>query len=236
MQYLWEKFNIKTFPAKTIVFADGAFQPELSDFDADQVKVDISKDKISIDCVGADEQLPTHLIFVGEIAGKKEIKIKNHQSQNVFLTAKFQVKKPAFLDIFIENAGKDSEISADLVFLNESELKLNIFADHLDENTGLFVKNRVLAGTGSATDLFGVAKIVGGCPDCRSDISFSAMCARDIKYIKMSPNQKIASVPAMAEHSANLWRGTNAQIEYLETAGLSLAQIDALLREAFLNA
>ena len=242
MQYLWEKFNIKTFPARTIVFLDGEFRRDLSDFPEKGIQITGRAGTASIRIQASKKpELPLHIISVGENSGAQTLRISNACVRptdicpGIFVTAKLTLKKPAFLTFLLENAGKNSKISGDMVFLNESDLKVSIFADHLAEATGIFVKNRVLAGPGSATELSGIAKILGDCPGCESDLSFSALCAPDIKSIKMSPNQKIASVPASAEHSANLWRGTNSQIEYLKTAGLNADAVDALLREAFIN-
>ncbi|MCL2338773.1 MAG: SufD family Fe-S cluster assembly protein [Proteobacteria bacterium] len=241
MSYLWEQFNIKTFPARTVVFLDGEFRADLSSAQSSELRVESLDHSVTITNDVAGE-LPVHMIYVGEISGDKKIIIRNNASSQLstlnsklYLTAKLSNKKPAFLTFFIENAGKNSEFSADMVFLNESELKFDVFADHLAENTGIFVKNRALVGPGSATELYGVAKIVGECPNCHSDISFAAMAAPDIKYIKLSPNQKIASIPDSAEHAASIWRGTQTQIEYLKTAGLSASAVDSILREAFLN-
>ena len=33
MSYLWQEFNIKTFPAETLVFRDGVFYEDLSDYE-----------------------------------------------------------------------------------------------------------------------------------------------------------------------------------------------------------
>ncbi|MCL2538275.1 MAG: SufD family Fe-S cluster assembly protein [Alphaproteobacteria bacterium] len=237
MSYLWEKFNIKTFPARPLVFADGEFQPELSDCDAAKLEINDNNIEIIVDSAG---ELPIHIIYVGEIIGDKVIKIKQSESRisnlesRIYLTAKLSNKLPAFLTFFIDSAGKNSKINAKIVIQNFSGLKLSIFADHLAENTGLFVQNRVLAHAGSETELYGLAKIVGDCPDCESDISFTAMCAPDAK-ITMSPNQRIVSIPKSAEHSASIYRGTQPQIQYLAAAGLTPDQIKTTLEKAFLE-
>jgi Fe-S cluster assembly scaffold protein SufB len=235
MQYLWDTFNIKTFLAKTLVFEDGEFKSELSDFDKDEIKIQTLKAKTLIN-IKQKTEIPVHIIYVGNISGKQDIKIINSaEDTHIVISSKLNIKKPAFLHVFIENTGKNSEISADMVFLNSSALKLDVFADHLSENTGVFVKNRVLAHAGSSTNLYGESKIVGDCPGCRSDMSFTAMCAPDIKYIKMSPNQKIASIPESAEHSAGIYRGTTEQVQFLNEAGLSEIEVKNILEQAFLE-
>ncbi|MDR1207545.1 MAG: SufD family Fe-S cluster assembly protein [Rickettsiales bacterium] len=230
MQFLWEKFNIKTFPANTAVFSDGKFMPELSETNG---LIKIENDNIAIE---KNSVLPFHIIYVGRIPEFQCLKFYiAAEDVRVFFTAKTENKNPAFLQIFIENAGKNSDFFGKVTVLNKSELKLDVSGDHLAANTGVFVQNRVLAHVGSATDLDGAVKIVGDCPGCRSDMSFSAMAAMDIKYIRMSPNQRIAHVPESAEHSAGIYRGTPQQVQFLAEAGLSENEIVNILEQAFLE-
>ena len=235
MQYLWEKFNVKTFPAETVVFVDGEFRPELSDPGSG---ITVSTDENITITIDKCHDIPVHIIYVGEIDGDRKLYIKNKfgdkGSQLVFFTVKLHIKKPAFLQFFIENAGKNSTTDANIVIQNESDLKLHFFSDHLVENTGLFVKNRVLAHENSNTELYGSAKIVGDASGCESDMSFSAMCAPSAK-IKMSPNQRIASVPDDARHSASIYRGTAPQIQFLGRAGMTAEQIKKILEDAFID-
>ena len=58
---MWDEFNIKTFPAETIVFRDGVFCPDLSTLES--TNVDKKYD------------LPVHIIYIGEIAGKCRLEI-----------------------------------------------------------------------------------------------------------------------------------------------------------------
>ena len=53
--------------------------------------------------------------------------------------------------------------------------------------------------------------------------------------IEISPAQRISSVPDAADHSASIYQPTAPQIEYLRGAGLSGAEVDTALREAFMN-
>ena len=90
MNYLWQEFNIKTFPAETIVFRDGIYQSELSTLPND-LKITKKYD------------LPVHIIYVGEVAGKNDINCEiSAENQQVFLSAKITIKKPAFLNVFIK--------------------------------------------------------------------------------------------------------------------------------------
>ena len=145
--------DIKTFPARTMVFVDGEFRPELSD--------------------DSDSNLPMHIIYVGEING--DIRITNHESPIMYFSLKTKNKKPAFLNIFIENTGKNSEINGDIVVMNFSDLKIDIKTDHLAGKSGIKVHTRVLAHACTSTELTVTANIVADAPDCNSDISFSSV-------------------------------------------------------------
>ena len=73
---MWGKFNIKTFPAETVVYRDGVFCPELSTI----VGTDFYKkyDK------------PIHIIYIGEIAGNCRLDVNVFvENQPVFLTVKY---------------------------------------------------------------------------------------------------------------------------------------------------
>jgi len=283
MNFLWEKFNIKTFPADTAVFIDGVFNEEISDT---QDRIEIKKDGFFIKKADpglrrGDEFLPFHLIFVGDITkqnkavipaqagihccaaksnnqlnnacgaidprlrgddavcefvpGLKKIRIVNETEGELFITVKSEIKNPTVLQFFIENAGEFSKISGQFTFLNDSDLDLTFFGDHLVKNTAVLIKNKILADTGSSTKVSGVARILGGCESCDSDMDFSAMCAPDIKSIEFNPTQELFSPPSRAEHSASIYRGTKPQIEYLSSAGISREEIGQILRNAFLE-
>ena len=71
---MWNEFNIKTFPAETIVYRDGMYQSELSTLPEQE---SISK----------KYDLPIHIIYVGKIAGEKILNINVEQdNQPVFLS------------------------------------------------------------------------------------------------------------------------------------------------------
>ncbi|MDR0804069.1 MAG: hypothetical protein LBO08_03220 [Rickettsiales bacterium] len=211
MNYLWQEFNIKTFPANTIVYLDGILRDDLSD--------------------NSDPNLPTHVIFVGDISGNHKLEIINSQ----FLTVKIKVKKTAFLDIFIKNTEKNNNISANLVCFNESSLKVGIKACNFTKNTEIFVKAKILAGSGSETDLLAAAEIAKSAPGAKSDVFLSAMCAPDIKSLRFHPAQIISSIPDSAQHSADIFAGTPQQIQYLGESGMTNAEIKAVLEESFIN-
>ena len=222
MNYLWQEFNIKTFPAETIVFRDGVYQPELSTL-PDNLKFEKNYD------------LPIHIIYVGEIPKTTNINFEiSTENQQVFLTAKITNKKPAFLNIFIKNTGKNSDFRSKILIQNFSTIDIREQALHLAKNTGIFLDNKIVAHDNSETKLSGVADIAPGCELCGSDISFAALAAQNAT-IQFSPDQRISSIPEAAGHSAFIWRANEPQIQYLRSAGLSMAEIKKVLEEAFTN-
>ena len=221
MSYMWNEFNIKTFPAETIVYRDGVFCPDLSTLP----DATISK----------KYDLPVHIIYVGEIAGKCRLNIESGvQNQKIIISVNIKIKKPAFLNIFIKNAGENSEIRGTVLVQNSSEFTYDCVAQHLNKNTSVIIKNKLLAYKNSVSKLSGVAIINPDCPDCESDISFSAMADQGAK-IDFMPAQRISSEPISAEHSASIYKPTDAQILYLRGAGLSGAEVDNVMKEAFLS-
>ena len=221
MSYMWNEFNIKTFPAETIVFRDGVYCPDLS--------------TLPNAPINTKYDLPVHIIYVGEIVGENKLDVSVGVSgQEVIISANVKIKKPAFLNIFIKNAGKNSKISGTVFLDNESELNYDCQARHLYENTAVLIKNKVLAGKNSNSKLSGMAIIDKDCPGCASDIAFVAM-AEDGAKIDFMPGQRIKSEPKRADHSAAIYKPTDAQVFYLRGAGLSGAEVDVALKEAFLS-
>ncbi len=218
---MWTEFNIKSFPSKTLVFRNGTFCPELSTLKS----TDIDK----------KYDLPVHIIYIGVLAGKNEINVNlTADNQPVFLSVNVKNKKPAFLNIFIKNTGKNSEFTGRVMIQNHSDFTYNCTAEHAAPNTTVLVKNKLLAGKNTKSKLSGVAIINKDCENCTSDIGFSAMAERGAK-IEFMPAQRIASVPKSADHSASIFRGSEFQIQYLRENGLSAEEATAALREAFLN-
>lgn len=221
MSYMWNEFNIKTFPAETIVYRDGVYCPELS--------------TLLNEPINDTYDLPIHIIYVGEIAGDNNLDISvGTKNQKVVLSVNVKIKKPAFLNIFIKNAGKNSEIRGTVLMDNYSELTYICTAHHLYENTGIFVKNKLIGRKNSKSKLSGTAIIDKNCSDCDSDVGFTAMVERDAK-IDFMPAQRISSIPISAEHSASIYKPTDAQILYLRQAGLGTIEIDNVIKEAFLQ-
>jgi hypothetical protein len=219
--YLWQEFNIKTFPSETIVFMDGVFKPELSTLES--TNIDKKYD------------LPVHIIFIGEIAGECRLNIDiSAAGQKVFLTTKIKNKKPAFLNIFVENTGKFSEFHGNVLAENYSELEINEKCRHLSANTTILLKNRIVAYDGSVNRLFGDALISTNAENCNSEIGFYALAAPTAK-IQFRPAQYIKSIPTTASHSASIYRGSDHQIEYLHESGLTADQVKSVLAEAFKN-
>ena len=228
MSYLWQEFNIKTFPAETLVFRDGLFCENLSDY----TSAEFDKNTINI---LKTPKIPIHIIYIGEIAGNIDINV-NILAKNtkVIMTIKIINKKPAFLNIFIKNTGNNSLFDGQIIAQNYKDLTINVSGQHLYENTGIFVKTRVLAHKNTNTILNGFAKIDKKQKFCDSDISFSVMADETAK-ITMKPCQFIQSVPKNAVHSASLYKSNDNQINYLRGAGLSGLEVKNILQEAFLS-
>ena len=221
MSYMWNEFNIKTIPAETIVFRDGVYCGELS--------------TLKNAPINTKYDLPVHIIYVGEIAGENRLDVLvGADNQDVIISANIKIKKPAFLNIFIKNAGKNSKISGTVLLDNESDLTYNCDARHLYKNTAILIKNKVLAGKNSNSKLSGLATIDAGCEGCESDVAFVAMAEVGAK-IDFMPGQRIKSEPARADHSAAIYKPTDAQVFYLRGAGLSGVEVDTALKEAFLS-
>ena len=221
MSYMWDEFNIKTFPAETIVYRDGVYCADLSTLPDDEINKKFD--------------LPVHIIYVGEIAGDCQMDVNiGADNQKVIISANVKIKKPAFLNILIKNAGENSEIHGTVLIQNESEFTYDCKAQHLKKNTDILIKNKLLANKNSVSKMSGTAIIGAGCPECKSDISFAAMVEKGAK-IDFTPSQRISSEPQAADHSASIYKPTDAQILYLRGAGLSGIEVDKVIKEAFLS-
>lgn len=221
MSYMWENFNIKTFPAETVVFCDGVFQKDLS--------------TIKNTDINEKYDLPIHIIYVGNIYDENNLNVNiNVENQKVFLTAKIKNEKPAFFNIFIKNAGKNSEFRGHILLENNNELNCNFIAQHDAANTTILIKTKLLAGKDSKSKLSGTAIINKNCDNINSDVSFSALADKNAR-IEFMPAQRISAVPNTADHSAAMFKPTDAQIEYLRQAGLSGQESIEAMKEAFIN-
>ena len=138
------------------------------------------------------------------------------------------------MNIFIKNAGKNSEITGSVIMENYSELDYDCNARHLAENTTIAIKNKLLASKTSVSKLSGVAIIDKHCINCKSDIGFTAMAEQGAK-IEFLPAQRISAEPIAADHSAAMYEPTEFQIQYLRQAGLGTFEVRDALKEAFTN-
>ena len=230
MSYLWQEFNIKTFPAETLVFRDGVFCEDLSDYKSAEYFPGIN-----IIDINKKSDLPIHIIYVGNIENENELKINiNAGNCNVFMTTRIKTEKEAKLNIHVKNTGQNSIFNGKIVAENHKLLKIDAFGEHLASNTGIFIKTHVLAYKDSETELNGYAIIDKNLQDCESDVSFSVMADENAK-IKMKPVQNIKSVPICASHSASLYKPNDFQINYLKSSGLSDSEVKDILSEAFLS-
>ena len=221
MSYMWNEFNIKTFPAETIVYRDGKYYPDLSTLE--NKTIDKKYD------------LPVHIIYVGEISDDNNLNIElGADNQDVILTVKIKNKKPAFFNIFIKNAGKNSKITANVFIENFSEITYKCLTKHLSPDSDIFVTNKIWGDKNSKSVLSGSAIINKNCENCGSDLSFSAMIEQGAK-IDFMPAQRISSIPKQADHSASIYTPTDAQILYMRQAGLGTLEIKDVTKEAFLN-
>ena len=221
MSYMWDEFNIKTFPAETIVYRDGVFCPDLSTIE--NVEFNKKYDK------------PVHIIYVGEIKDNCNLDINiSVDNQPIFLSVNVKNKKPAFLNIFIKNAGKKSDFRGHVMLQNYDNLKFNCTAEHTAPDSTILIKTKLLAYKNTISKLSGTAIIDKNCTNVNSDISFSALADKNAR-IEFIPAQRIHAIPNAADHSASIYQPSASQIEYLREAGLTGAEVDNALKEAFLN-
>ena len=221
MSYMWDEFNIKTFPAETIVYRDGVFCPDLSTIE--NVEFNKKYDK------------PVHIIYVGEIKDNCNLDINiSVDNQPIFLSVNVKNKKPAFLNIFIKNAGKKSDFRGHVMLQNYDNLKFNCTAEHTAPDSTILIKTKLLAYKNTISKLSGTAIIDKNCTNVNSDISFSALADKNAR-IEFIPAQRIHAIPNAADHSASIYQPSAPQIEYLREAGLTGAEVDNALKEAFLN-
>ena len=223
MSYIWQDFNIKTFPAETVVFRDGVFCPELSTLDSP--------------IIDKNYDLPVHFIYVGEIIGDNVLDIiinENVKNQIIYLSGKIKVNSYAKLNVSVKNSGFGTDLHGYFIIENHGNIKFNVDAYHLCRETGIFIQTKLLAYANSISELTGVAHIYQYCENAKSDINFSAISDENTKII-FKPVQKISSVPESAAHSANMAYYNDAQIEYLHESGLTDIEIKRVLKDAFMN-
>jgi len=218
---MWNEFNIKTFPAETVVFRDGAYCADLSTLK----NTDIDK----------KYDLPVHIIYIGEIAGEHKIDINiGASNQPVFLSVDVKINSPAKLKIFVKNAGENSELRGHVRIENSDNLEYECVGAHYVKNTGILVQTKLIANRNSMSKMRGAAVIKNDAPHAISNISFTAMADKTAR-IEFMPAQYISSVPESADHSASVYAPDAAQILYLRQAGLSGTEVDIATRDAFMN-
>jgi len=216
---MWNEFNIKTFPAETIVYRDGTYCADLSTLPDGPIT--------------EKYDLPVHIIYMGEIAGKCRLNIDiSAYDQQIFLDVRVKNKLPAFLNIFIKNTGKNSELRGHVFLENDDRMEFDVRAWHAAENTGVLVQTNIMAGRNSVSKLSGAAYIEKNCGECTSDIALRAMC-EDGARVEFIPAQYISAVPKFAGHSAAMQAPTQPQIQFLRAGGLATGEVNDALREAF---
>ncbi len=223
MSYIWQDFNIKTFPAETVVFRNGVFCPELS--------------TLENPIIDKNYDLPVHFIYVGELSGKNNLNItinENVKNQKIYISGKIKVNKDSVLNISIKNNGLNSKIRGFFIIENHNSLIFNLDAYHLCKNTGISIQTKLLAYKDSLSKLTGTAHIYKYCENAESDINFSAIADKGAK-ITFCPVQKISAIPENASHSASIAHYNQSQIEYLHQSGLTDLEIKKVLKEAFIN-
>ncbi len=218
---MWNQFNIKTFPAETIVYRDGVFASELS--------------TIKNGVIDKNYDLPIHIIYVGELSGENKLNLDlRAANQKVFVSVNLKNKKPAFLNFLIKNAGKNSEIRGHVIIENGDMFNLNINAKHIATDTTILINTKLVADKNSVTKLSGAAEIEKNATGAVSDISFAALAHKTAK-ITFIPMQRINSVPKSAEHGAAIFHPSAPQIQFLRASGLSGAEANIAMRDAFIN-
>ena len=223
MSYIWNKFNIKTFPAQTIVYCDGYYQeqfstlPETSDF-------------------FTQYDLPIHIIYVGNINGENTLNINLFtQNQPIYLTINTENKFPAFLNVFIKNTGKNSDVKGHILCKNSSDLTLKIVAEHDAPESGIMMQTKIIGNKNSYSRVSGAAIINTNCVAARSDLSFYGYLPDKSAKIRFKPSQRILSVPEYANHSASMFQINKNQECYLRESGLSGAEVKDAMLEAFMK-
>ena len=220
---MWNEFNIKTFPAETIVYRNGVYQPEISTL-PELKNIDKKYD------------LPIHIIYVGKISGENTLNINlDSENQPVFLSINTENNFPAFLNIFIKNAGKNSKIRGHILLTNSSNLTVKILAEHKCDDTAILLQTKIIGKKDSFSKISGTAIIDKNCENTESNISFAGLATDKSAKIQFTPEQRISSVPKFAEHSAYMFHILPTQELYLRESGLSGAEVETAMIESFMN-
>ena len=220
---MWNEFNIKTFPAETIVYRNGVFEPELSTLTEPE---NINK----------KYDLPIHIIYVGKIYDENTLNINlGTPNQSVFLSINTENNLPAFLNIFIKNTGKNSKIRGHILLTNSSNLTVKISAEHKCSDTEILLQTKIIGKKNSFSKISGAAIINKDCENTKSNICLAGLATDKSAKIRFTPVQRISSVPEFAEHSAYMFHILPTQELYLRESGLSGAEVETAMIESFMN-
>ncbi|MBP5485932.1 MAG: SufD family Fe-S cluster assembly protein [Alphaproteobacteria bacterium] len=220
---MWNNFNIKTFPSETLVYVDGIFRPEFSTLDETEI---FSK----------KYDLPIHIIYTGKIERENTLNINIIiENQPVFLTVDVENNFPGFLNIFIKNAGKNSELRGHIMVKNYSDFACKIITEHDNADTGILLQTKIIGYKNSYSKISATAIINKNCPNTKSDIRLAGYTTDKSAKIRFIPSQRIKSVPNFAEHSAYMMHITEPQENYLRSAGLSGTEVKETITEAFIK-
>ena len=223
MSYIWDKFNIKTFPSETLVYLDGNYQPDFSTLEESEY-------------IYNKYDLPIHIIYVGDIVRENTLNINLMASnQPVFLSANVKNNLPAFLNIFIKNAGKNSEIRGHIICQNSSDLSVKIVAEHDAPQSGILLQTKIIGMADSYSRISGTAIINPNCISSRSDIRLEGYALDKSAKLRLIPQQRILATPEFADHSAYMFHIKPDQENYLRSAGLSSGKINEIVKESFIN-
>ncbi|MCQ2598871.1 MAG: SufD family Fe-S cluster assembly protein [Alphaproteobacteria bacterium] len=221
MSHMWNEFNIKTFPAETIVFRNGKYLPESSTLK--NTNIDCNYDK------------PVHIIYIGEISGENILDINiTAQHQPIYLSMNIKNDTDAKIYLKINNHGENSEFRGHVMLENSKNLTFDCTGIHDCSNTTILLKAKLIANTNSISKLTGNSIISSNIENVINDIGFSAITTKNAK-IEFNPTQHISSIPKSADHSASINNLSNFQIQFLHNSGLSNQEIDIIKREAFKN-
>jgi len=216
MAYLFDEFkNIRTFPARTRVYRDGVFAPELSS--------------------DGDGALPLHIIHIGNISGAQNWFVDMNDSEKVFFTAKVSASGATKIKIEVNANLPGLSFDGKIIIKNTGSLNLDIAGNNNRDDTKIRIETKLFAGAGSENRLVGIANVPAGVSGVETDIGFAALVAPGAKTLVMSPQQKISGTPKSAGHSASIYRPSEPQIRYLEAAGLSESESAELLNRVFLE-
>ena len=218
---MWNKFNIKTFPSETLVYVDGVFQSDISTLP-------------ETENFATKYDLPIHIIYIGKIDREITLNINiTAENQPIFLTVDLENNFPGFLNIFIKNAGKNSELRGHIMVKNHSDFGGKIIAEHAAPDTGILIQTKIIGYKNSYSTVSATAIINSNCPNTKSDIRLAGHTTDKSAKIRFTPKQRIKSVPNFAEHSAHMMHVTGPQENYLRTAGLSGTEVKDAMIEAF---